>query len=129
MGIVTGLLTQLVNSGIKLYNGAASVSANNPLPTTAGNFAYTKDNTGTALTASWALVKTTTTATKSLRMSAACDATAYDIEYTVVTAGAGTPTDTQGQALLAGDDFLAGIPVGDIYARSASLQTLIIWSA
>lgn len=129
MGIVTGLLTQLVNSGIKLYNGAASVGANNPLPTTAGNFGYTKDNTGTALTASWALVKTTTTATKSLRMSAACDATAYDIEYTVVTAGAGTPTDTQGQALLAGDDFLAGIPVGDIYARSASLQTLIIWSA
>ena len=31
MGIVTGLLTQLVNSGIKLYNGAA-VSASNPLP-------------------------------------------------------------------------------------------------
>ena len=32
MGIVTGLLTQLVNSGIKLYSGAASVSASNPLP-------------------------------------------------------------------------------------------------
>ena len=32
MGIVTGYLSQLVNSGIKLYNGAASVSANNPLP-------------------------------------------------------------------------------------------------
>ena len=130
MGIVTGLLTQLVNSGIKLYNGAASVSANNPLPTTAGNFAYTKDNTGaTALTASWALVKTTTTATKALRMSAACNTTTYDIEYTVVTAGASAPTDTRGQALLAGDDFLAGIPVGDIYARSATAQTLIIWSA
>ena len=130
MGIVTGLLTQLVSSGIKLYNGAASVSANNPLPTTAGNFAYTKDNTGaTSLTASWVLVKTTTTATKALRMSAACNATTFDIEYTVVTAGAAAPTDTRGQALLAGEDFLAGIPVGDIYARSASLQTLIIWSA
>lgn len=130
MGIVTGYLSQLVNSGIKLYNGAASVSASNPLPTTAGNFAYTKDNTGTTpLTASWALVKTTTTATKALRMSAACNTTTYDIEYTVVTAGASAPTDTRGQALLAGDDFLAGIPVGDIYARSASLQTLIIWSA
>ena len=32
MGIVTGYLSQLVSSGIKLYNGAASVSANNPLP-------------------------------------------------------------------------------------------------
>ena len=130
MGIVTGLLTQLVNSGIKLYNGSASVSANNPLPTTAGNFAYTKDNIGTtALTASWALVKTTTTATKALRMSCACNATIFDIEYTVVTAGASVPTDTRGQALLAGDDFLGGIPVGDIYARSATLQTLIIWSS
>ncbi len=130
MGIVTGYLSQLVGNGIKLYNGAASVGANNPLPTTAGNFGYTKDNAGaTALTASWALVKTTTISTKALRMSAACNATTYDIQYTVVTAGAAAPTDTRGQALLAGDDFLAGIPVGDIYARSATLQTLIIWSA
>jgi hypothetical protein len=130
MGIVTGYLSQLVSSGIKLLVGGSAVSSSNPLPTTAGNFAYTKDNTGTtALTATWALVKTTTTATKALRMSAACNATTYDIEYTVVTAGDAAPTDTRGQALLAGDDFLAGIPVGDIYARSATLQTLIIWSA
>ena len=130
MGIVTGYLSQLVNNGIKLYNGAASVSSSNPLPTTAGNFAYTKDNTGdTALTASWAKVITTTTATKALRMSAACNTTTYDIEYTVVKEGEEAPTDTRGQALLAGDDFLAGIPVGDIYARSATAQTLIIWSA
>lgn len=93
-------------------------------------YTYTKDNTGTTpLTATWALVKTTTTATTALRMSAACNASAYDIEYTVVTAGASAPTDTRGQALLAGEDFLAGIPVGDIYARSATLQTLVIWSA
>ena len=32
MGIVTGLLTQLVNSGIKLYSDSASVSSSNPLP-------------------------------------------------------------------------------------------------
>jgi hypothetical protein len=130
MGIVTGYLSQLVTNGIKVLVGGSAVSANNPLPTTAGKFAYTKDNTGaTALTASWAKVITTTTATKALRMSAACNATTYDIEYTVVTADASAPTDTRGQALLAGDDFLAGIPVGDIYARSATLQTLIIWSA
>ena len=41
MGIVTGLLTQLVNSGIKLYNGAASVSASNPLPVLNANAAPT----------------------------------------------------------------------------------------
>ncbi len=116
--------------GVNIFNNGSEVSASNPLPSSAGNFTYTKDNTGTTpLTASWALVKTTTTATKALRMSAACNATIYDIEYTVVTAGASAPTDTRGQALLAGDDFLAGIPVGDIYARSATLQTLVIWSA
>ena len=129
MGIVTGYLSQLVTNGIKLFNGSSTVSGSNPLPVSAGNFAFAKDNAGTALTASWAKVITTTTATKALRMSAACNATTFDIEYTVVTTGDAPPTDTRGQALLAGDDFLAGIPVGDIYARSATLQTLIIWSA
>ena len=129
MGIVTGYLSQLVTNGIKLFNGSSTVSGSNPLPVSAGNFAFAKDNAGTALTASWAKVITTTTATKALRMSAACNATTYDIEYTVVTTGDAPPTDTRGQALLAGDDFLAGIPVGDIYARSASLHTLVIWSA
>ncbi len=88
--------------------------------------AYTED-WNAALTSSYQKVATTTTATKSLRMSAACNATAYDIEYQVVEAGRDAPTTT-GQALLAGDDFLAGIPVGDIYARSATAQKLIVWS-
>lgn len=88
---------------------------------------YTQDFNG-ALTSTYQLITTTTTATRSLRMSAACNATAYDIEYQVVAAGAAAPTTT-GQALLAGDDFLAGIPVGDIYARSATAQALIVWSA
>lgn len=81
-----------------------------------------------ALTSTYQIVATTTTATKSLRMSAACNATAYDIEYAVVAAGAAAPT-ANGQALLAGDDFLAGIPMGDIYARSATSQKLIVWRA
>jgi hypothetical protein len=98
-------------------------------PKLSGKFVYAKNSTGTALTSSWAKVVTTTTSTKALRMSAACNATVFDIEYTVTTAGAAAPTDTRGQALLAGEDFRAGIPVGDIYARSASGQTLIVWSA
>ncbi len=88
---------------------------------------YTQDFNG-ALTSTYQLITTTTTSTRSLRMSAACNATAYDIEYQVVAAGASAPTTT-GQALLAGDDFLAGIPVGDIYARSATAQKLIVWRA
>lgn len=89
--------------------------------------AYTED-WNSALTSTYQKVATTTTSTKSIRMSAACNATAYDIEYQVVTAGAAAPTTT-GQALLAGEDFLAGIPVGDIYARSATAQKLIVWRA
>ena len=45
MGIVTGYLSQLVSSGIKLYNGAASVSSSNPLPVT-----KVSDATATATT-------------------------------------------------------------------------------
>ena len=86
------------------------------------------ENWNAALTSSYQKVATTTAATKMLRMSAACNATAYDIEFQVVTAGAAAPSAT-GMALLAGDDFPLGIPIGDIYARSASLQKLIVWSA
>jgi hypothetical protein len=88
---------------------------------------YTQDFNG-SLNSTYQLITTTTTATRSLRMSAACNATAYDIEYQVVASGAAAPTTT-GQALLAGEDFLAGIPMGDIYARSATAQKLIVWSA
>ncbi len=89
---------------------------------------YTQDFNG-ALNSTYQLITTTTTATRSLRMSAACNATAYDIEYQVVASGAAAPTTATGQALLAGDDFAAGIPVGDIYARSATAQKLIVWRA
>lgn len=89
--------------------------------------AYTEDFNA-ALTSTYQKVATTTAATKSLRMSCACNATAYDIEYQVVAAGGAAPTTT-GQALLAGEDFLAGIPIGDIYARSATAQKLIVWRA
>lgn len=98
-----------------------------PVTRTDASLTYTED-WNAALTSSYQKVTTTTTATKSLRMSCACNATAYDIEYQVVAAGGAAPT-TSGQALLAGDDFLAGIPVGDIYARSATLQKLIVWRA
>ena len=86
------------------------------------------ENWNAALTSSYQKVATTTAATKMLRMSAACNATAYDIEFQVVAAGAAAPS-TAGQALLAGDDFPQGFPIGDIYARSATAQKLIVWSA
>lgn len=88
------------------------------------------ENWNAALTASYQKVVTTTAATKALRMSCACNATAYDIEFQRVNAGDPAPSaGTAGMALLAGDDFPQGIPIGDIYARSATLQKLIVWSA
>ena len=111
-------------SGLKR---AVKVNADGGTVVAASPMLYTED-WNAALTATYQKVATTTTATKSLRMSCACNATAYDIEYAVVTAGAAAPT-ANGQALLAGDDFLAGIPVGDIYARSATAQKLIVWRA
>lgn len=116
-----------VLSGIDEPMSVASSSVPGPVIVAAATHPYTED-WNAALTSSYQKVATTTTATKSLRMSAACNATAYDIEYAVVAAGAAAPT-ANGQALLAGDDFLAGIPIGDIYARSATAQKLIVWRA
>ena len=79
-----------------------------------------------SLTATYQKVATTSAATKSLRMSCASNATAYDIEYQVVVAGGAAPT-ANGMSLLAGEDFAVGIPIGDIYARSATNQRLIVW--
>lgn len=128
MGIVTGLLTQLLTNGVKLSNNSSVVGSSNPLPVTTALPLTYAENFNAALTGTYQKVVTTTTTTKALRMSANCSASAYDIEYQVVAAGAAAPT-TSGIALLAGDDFLAGIPVGDIYVRSLSLQKLIVWSA
>lgn len=119
--------------------GGAGVptSTDNPLPVkiisgsgpNASGKALTFTETfNNALTVNYQKVCTTTAATQALRMSAACNAGAYDIEFQVVAAGAAAPSTT-GMALLAGDDFPLGIPIGDIYARSASLQRLIVWSA
>lgn len=120
-----------MSAWLKLIGGLpilTTTSKADPLPvTTALPVTYT-ENFNAALTGTYQKVVTTTTETKALRMSANCSASAYDIEYQVVAAGAAAPT-TSGVALLAGDDFLAGIPVGDIYVRSLSLQKLIVWSA
>lgn len=119
-----------MTSAVQILDSTGSpVSSSTPFPVTptAAPQTYTED-WNAALTSSYQKVATTTTATKSLRMSAACNATAYDIEYQVVAAGGAAPTLT-GQALLAGEDFLAGIPIGDIYARSATAQRLIVWRA
>ena len=78
------------------------------------------------LTSSWVKVATTTTATRGLRIAPLASATAFDIEWTSVTAGASAPTDTNGEPVFGGEDFPNGIPVGDIYLKSASGQVAIV---
>ena len=63
MGIVTGYLSQLVNSSIKLYSGAASVSASNPLPVQNANASPT-DRSSTITTGGAAQVAMAALATR-----------------------------------------------------------------
>ena len=81
------------------------------------------------LTSSWQKVLTVDENTLAVRMSGASDSEYWDIEYTVVPEGDPIPTISNGLALLASEDFSGGIPVGDIYAKSVSGQTLIVWVA
>jgi hypothetical protein len=71
-------------------------------------------------------VATTTKTTKGLRISPAVSASAYDIELTTVAAGAAAPTDAIGEPVLGGEDFASGLPVGDLYLKSASGQQAIV---
>lgn len=78
------------------------------------------------LTSSWVKVATTTTATRGLRIAPVPSATDFDIEWISVTADASAPTDTNGEPIFGGEDFAGGIPVGDIYLKSASGQIVIV---
>lgn len=78
------------------------------------------------LTAAWAKVATTTANTKGLTIAPVYDATAYDIEWAVVTAGASAPVDTYGVPIQGGEDFAAGLPIGDIYLKSATGQKAVV---
>lgn len=79
-----------------------------------------------ALTNAWQKVATTSAATKALRIAPVVGAAAYDIEWVAVPAGAPAPTDPVGEPILGGDDFAAGVPIGDLYLRSATAQTAIV---
>lgn len=78
------------------------------------------------LTAAWQKVATTTTATKGLRLAALASAATFDIEWAAVASGAAAPTDASGEPIMAGEDFAAGLPIGDIYLRSASGQKAVV---
>lgn len=96
-----------------------------PVPTSRPPLTYTAAFAG-ALTASWQKVTTTTAATKGLRIAPIAAATAYDIEWVAVPAGSAAPTDVYGEQTGGGEDFAAGLPIGDIYLRSASLQVAVV---
>ncbi|WP_075216070.1 hypothetical protein [Mongoliimonas terrestris] len=76
-----------------------------------------------ALTPSWQKVTTTTTADKALAIWPLADASAYDIEVAYVPAGSAAPTKPRGRPILAGEDFPGGMPLGDIYLKSATSQS------
>jgi hypothetical protein len=78
------------------------------------------------LTGAWVKVCTTTAATKGLRIAPIAPATTYDIEWVAVTAGAAAPADTYGEPIQGGEDFASGLPIGDVYLKSATGQTAIV---
>ena len=78
-----------------------------------------------ALTPTWQKIVNTTAATRGLRLAPLGDATAFDIEWCVYPAGSSAPADTRGEPIGFGEDFRAGMPIGDIWCRSATSQFLL----
>ena len=78
------------------------------------------------LSSAWTKVASTDSTTKALRVSPIGTATIFDIEWVAVPAGSSAPTDANGEAVLGGEDFDSGIPIGDVYLRSPTGQTAVV---
>lgn len=72
------------------------------------------------LVPTWTKVVTNTSATRALLISDVTGS-AYDIRWTMTTAGAAAPSEARvGQNVLAGETFPFGLPIGDVYLKSAT---------
>lgn len=78
------------------------------------------------LTSAWQKVVTTDSSVRGLRLMPIAGATVYDIEWISVAAAASAPTDTYGDPVLGGEEFLGGLPIGDIYLKSATGQIALV---
>jgi hypothetical protein len=106
--------------------------AANPVPTVRPPLTYNETYNG-ALAATWKKVATTTTSTKALRAGYTSSASPYDIEWAVAPTGtyandaaANVGLPAAGEAIQGGEDWQGGPPLGDVYLRSATLQTAIV---
>lgn len=96
-------------------------------PTPAAPLAYSSAaGSPFTLTSAWVKVTTTTAATRGLLIAPTPSATAFDIEWTSVTAGAAAPTDLYGAPVGYGETFPGGLPVGDVYLKSTTGQVAIV---
>lgn len=81
------------------------------------------------LTSAWVKVATTTVATRGLRISPVVSAVNFDIEWVSVDANATAPTlitEPNGEGVLGGEEFISGLPLGDIYLKSVTGQVAIV---
>lgn len=133
--IATGLGAVVLAAGtavigkVGLQVGGADVARSNALPVQAPQpLTYTKvgGSPFTLAAGVWTKVATTDISTKGLRIAPIASTSVYDIEWVSVAAGAAAPTDTYGEPILAGETFGDGLPIGDIYLRSASGQIAIV---
>jgi len=74
----------------------------------------------------WTKVATVTASTRALWISSIPTATVYDIQWTVVPAGAAAPADTYGIGILAYENFQTGAPIGDIYIKSPTSNQVAV---
>lgn len=84
--------------------------------------------TTVTLTSSWQKVATVTGGSdKLLILDPTSIATTFDIEWEVVDANASAPVNARGTPIMGGEDFSTRpMPIGDIYAKSATAQTLVV---
>ena len=106
----------------------SAIVADADYPTT-GTFArkITWTTNPFVLTSAWQKVATVTSLTQGLRIGQPASDRVFDIEWTVQAAGTvSLPSDTLAECIQGGENFAEGLPIGDVYCRSASGRTAIV---
>lgn len=74
----------------------------------------------------WTKVATVTASTRALLIAPIASSTSYLVQWTSVPAGAAAPTDTYGFPILAGENFLTGPPLGDVWIMSPNPDVVLV---
>lgn len=128
------ILVRILNGALKRLKDmgdgtVAEVIATEPVRLTPSLSYEPVEGSPFTLTASWQKVATVTAETKALLVSSVTGARVFDIEWTSVPEDDAAPVVTKGHPVGFDNAFAQGLPLGDLYLKSDTLQQAAVTEA